>query len=145
MDVTVKIEGLEKVQAALTQAGPRLVRSTLHKALAAGGQVFLEAAQARCPVLAEATANRQPGELRDAIAGFTVTNERRQSGLSRVGLKYEGRGPQDPGVYGLFVEFGTKNMAARPYMRPAFDTAQEQAAEAFIDEFRAAVQKLEQP
>jgi HK97 gp10 family phage protein len=145
MDVTVKVEGLKEIEDALAAAGPKLARGAVVKALKKGGAVFLARAKARAPILAEATPNRRPGELRDAIAEVDRMDPRKQQGRARVGLKYNKaakKGSQDPGVYGLFVEFGTKNMAAQPYMRPAFDEAKAEAESVFIAEIRAGVAEL---
>ena len=143
MDVTVKVEGLKEIEDALAKAGPNLARSAVRKALDAGADVFLKEAKLRAPLLKKPTANRQPGELRDAIAEVTTTNAKNQTGRGRVGLKYDGkRGSQSPGVYGLFVEFGTHKMKAQPYMRPAYDSAQKRAESVFTAEMRAGVEKL---
>lgn len=142
MNVTVKIEGLKEIEDALASAGPKLARSAVRKALHAGGQVFLNRAKTRAPVLAQATPQRQPGELRDAIAEVDRMDARKQRGRARIGLKYSKKGAQDPGVYGLFVEFGTKNMPAQPYMRPAYDEAKQEAESVFTAEIRAGVLEL---
>ena len=137
-NLIVKVDGLEQVQTALVKAGPTLVRAVLHDALEAGGKVFMDRAKALAPVLAQPTAHRQPGELRDAIAEVTHVDQRQQRGLARVGLKYdktEKQGTESPAVWGLFVEFGTQHMAAHPYMRPAYDEGWPDALAAFAYEF----------
>jgi HK97 gp10 family phage protein len=140
--VTVQVRGLKQVQEALGAAGPALMRSAVLRALDAGAEVFLEGAKARCPVLAEATPHRQPGELRDAIAEVTTIDVRRETGRARVGLKYTNKGTEDPGVYGLFVEFGTRHMAAQPFMRPAYDAGRDEAISVFAEEIRQGVSEL---
>lgn len=142
MDVVVNIQGLKEIEDALAAAGPKLARSAVRKALHAGGQVFLNRAKTLAPVLATATPQRKPGELRDAIAEVDRMDARKQRGRARIGLKYGKKGSQDPGVYGLFVEFGTKNMAAQPYMRPAYDEAKQEAESVFTAEIRAGVLEL---
>lgn len=142
MDVKVKIEGLKEIEDALAAAGPKLARGAVRKALKAGGAVFLSRAKSLAPILADPTANRKPGELRDAIAEVDRMDARRQFGRARVGLKYSKKGSQDPGVYGMFVEFGTKKMTARPYMRPAYDAGKAEAESVFTAEIRAGVEEL---
>lgn len=142
MDFAVKIEGLQGIEDALAKAGPKLARSAVRKGLDKGGKVFLGRAKTLVPVLQKGTPQRQPGELRDAIAEVVTTNPRKQSGRARVGLKYSKKGSQDPGVYGLFVEFGTAKMPARPYMRPAYDEARAEAQRVFTEELRAGVADL---
>jgi len=143
MDFKVQVEGLKGVEDALAGAGPKLARTALRKALAAGGEVFLEQARSRAPVLAEPTPARKPGELRDAIMEVTSIKTREQQGRARVGLRHDPeKKTQSPGVYGLFVEFGTQKMKAQPYMRPAYDSANREAERVFTDEIRAGVANL---
>ena len=142
MDITVKIEGLKEIEDALAQAGPKLARGAVRKALKKGGAVFLGRAKALAPVLAKATPQRKPGELRDAIAEVDRMDARKQQGRARIGLKYGKKGKQDPGVYGLFVEFGTKDTHAQPYMRPAYDEGRRAAESVFTEELRAGVPEL---
>jgi HK97 gp10 family phage protein len=59
-----------------------------------------------------------------------------------VGPKYTGKGADDPGVYGLFQEFGTKDSPAQPFMRAAFDKEKGQALNAFTEVMAGEVQKL---
>src|SRR6266849_586125 len=66
MEMTVEIVGLKGVEDALSQAGPKLAKRALRKALVAGAELFEAAAKKNAPVLAKATPNRRPGELRDA-------------------------------------------------------------------------------
>lgn len=65
------------------------------------------------------------------------TGTLRRSITSQFPSELEGR--VGPSVhYGVYVEFGTRRMAARPYMRPAT----EQAAAGFAAAVRAALQGL---
>lgn len=143
MELIVRTEGLEDIQNALVKAAPQLIASVLPAALAKGGAVFVERAKALAPVLAKATTEREPGELRDSITQLVTINEAKESGRSRIGPHYSDKPEQDPAVYALFVEFGTKNMAAEPFMRPAFDEGQEEAERVFMEEIRAALPQLE--
>lgn len=44
--------------------------------------------------------------------------------------------------YWRFVELGTSNMPAHPFVRPAFDTSQEQAAQVAIQVMNQAIDKV---
>jgi HK97 gp10 family phage protein len=143
MELTVKIEGLKGVEDALNDAGPKIAKRAMKKALTAGGAVFLTRAKARAPILQRATPQRRPGELRDAITEIVRLRANQESGLSRIGLKRDpSKGAQQPAVYGLFVEFGTKNMTAQPYMRPAYDSARAEAERVFTEEIKRGVESL---
>src|ERR1043166_720525 len=114
MDVKVHIEGLDKLESARRDAGPKLARKALRKALNAGGKVFEDAAKAKAPVLKEATPYRQPGELRDSIDTRVTLSTKEEAGTAHIGPKSQkGKGSQQPGVYGMFVEFGSIHGAAQ--------------------------------
>jgi HK97 gp10 family phage protein len=143
IEVTVKIEGLQEVEEALSQAGPKLARAAMRKALKRGGDVFLARAKQRAPILKKATPQRQPGELRDAITEVVKLTPKQEAGRARIGLKHDpAKGNQSPGVYGLFVEFGSVHNTAQPYMRPAYDSARQEAADVFAEEIRRGVESL---
>lgn len=145
MNVTVRIEGVRAIEDALGKAGPTLAAGAVRRGLHKGGEVFLERTKSLAPVLTEATPQRKPGELRDAIVQVDQMDVKRQAGHTRVGLEYTKRGTDDPAVYGLFVEFGTKNMHAHPFMRPAYDEGWQQALAAFVAELRSGVPELGKP
>lgn len=121
--VTVKVEGLKELDARLRSLGPRLARQGLRAAVNAGAQVIKKAAQGFAPVLT--------GRLkRKAIY------VRRAKELSRIGSENyvvavrTGRKQQkkdQDAYYWWFVEFGTKKMAAQPFLRPAFETKKNEA------------------
>lgn len=143
MEVKVQIEGLKGVEEALAQAGPKLARRALQKALKAGGAIFLQRAKERAPILKKATPQRRPGELRDAIMEVTKMSPKLEAGTARVGLKHDKeKGGQSPGVYGLFVEFGSVHNTAQPYMRPGYDAGKQEAQRVFTEEIRKGVDSL---
>lgn len=145
MNITVEITGLKGVEDALSQAGPKLAKRALRKALKAGGAVLLATAKSRAPVLAKASPTRRPGELREALDMTLKLSPKEESGTARVGIKREKRGKttdQSPSVWASFVEFGTKDSTPQPYMRPAYDGAKKAAEEAFTEEIREGVLTL---
>ncbi len=143
MDVKVEIKGLSELEAVLRDAGPKLAKHAMRKALMAGGQVFENAAKAHAPVLKEGTPQRRPGELRDSIDTVVKLSPKEESGTAHIGPKTEkGRGSQQPGVYGMFMEFGSIHGAAQPYLRPAFEEAGMQAQEAFAEQLRLGLEVL---
>jgi len=143
MELTVEIVGLKGVEDALSQAGPKLAKRALRKALVAGADLFEAAAKKNAPVLAKASPNRRPGELRDAIDMTVKLSGKQESGVARVGIRRgKGKGSQSPAVWGSFVEFGSVHGAAQPFMRPAFEQAKTRAQEVFTDEIRKGVETL---
>ena len=143
MKMTVEIEGLKGVEDALSQAGPKLARRALRKALVAGAEQFEASAKKNAPVLTKATDRRQPGELRDAIDMNVKLSGTQESGVARVGIRRgKEKGSDSPAVWGSFVEFGSIHGAAQPFMRPAFEQAKARAQEVFTDEIKKGVETL---
>jgi HK97 gp10 family phage protein len=150
MEVSVELKGLEGVEDALAEAGPKLARRALAKALKAAGAVLVREAKSRAPVAVKDTPQRRPGELRDAItAGPVRTSPKHERASLRVGPEIAAKDKEDsaqsPGVYGKFVEFGSiHNPNKKPFLRPAFDAAAQAALDAATDVLAAAVPELKQ-
>lgn len=143
MELKVEIIGLKGVEDALSQAGSKLAKRALRKALKAGGATLLSAAKRNAPILAKASPNRRPGELRDALDMTVKLSPREESGTARIGIKrIRSKDGQSPTVWSSFVEFGTKDTSAQPFMRPAYDAAKNAAQEAFTEEIREGVETL---
>ncbi len=143
MDIKVNIEGLKGVEDALAQAGPKLAKRAMRKGLTAGADPLLAAAKAKAPVLKKGTPQRRPGELRDSIVKKVKLSPKEESGVVVIGPEYKkSEGRQSPGLYGMFVEFGSIHGPAQPYLRPGFDEANKQALGAFTDVMRTAVDSL---
>jgi len=112
------------------EALPRVMRRrVLRNALAAGARLVRDEARRRAPVLSPENSRRapyrQPGTVRKAISVRTSKDARREGNVgvfvnvrpARKGAA-GARNPQDP-FYWRFLEFGTKKMAARPFLQPA--------------------------
>lgn len=103
----------------------KLIRDGSDDAMYEGGTVLLEGSQSRVP--------RRSGRL--AQSGY-ITTKSKTSYVYKRGYKKE-RKPDESGVVGVgysaphshLLEFGTKNMRARPYLRPALDELKEKIGE----------------
>lgn len=138
MDIV--ITGLREVQQRLEQLAPNMARKAMKQALTAGGRVIADEVQLRAPKLT--------GELAANVAMKGKVSDK--GGFVVIGVTYRGKralksrrpgkvpSTQDPGVYAKFVELGTKNMAARPFLRPAIDSKAEESVKVFaqvLDDF----------
>jgi HK97 gp10 family phage protein len=121
--VKVNLNGVDQK---LKDVGPKLARRAMRKALRSVGTMWMQAIQAKVPVLTD--------ELRDSIGVKIRTRKYGRAGSVSVGPTW-GDGPTDesPGLYGKFVEFGTKvaDYPKQPFMRPVFDATQDKAVEMF--------------
>lgn len=143
MDIKIDVKGLQGIEDALAQAGPKLAKRVLRKGLKAGGEVLLEAVKGLTPVATQGTPQREPGELRDAMAMKIKLSAKEESGYCIIGAEYKKEdGNQSPGVYNSFVEFGSVHGPPQPHMRPGFDQANRRALDAFTETVREGVNSL---
>lgn len=149
--VTLQVNGLDQLRTRLAEIPRTLRRRVLRNALAAGAREVRDTARRFAPVLSASTALRtpfrRPGTVRDAIRVRT-SKAARQAGDVGVfvnvrplpGNKYQAikgpgggrrfklvkatqrgaRNPNDP-YYWRWLEFGTRKMSARRFLRPAGD------------------------
>jgi HK97 gp10 family phage protein len=145
MDVQVSITGLESLEKALENAGPKLAKAALRKGLKAAAQPLIDAAKSAAPVMTEGTPQRRPGELRDSIGLVTKLSSREENGTAHIGPMYDKKhGSDSPGVWGKFVEFGSiHNPQPNPFMRRAFDAAGKAALDKFSSVMKEALPVLE--
>ncbi len=104
-------------------------KASARKAAQAGAQVYYDEVRDRVPVSAKPHKSGKktytPGTLRRAVYQAYVQDE---SGPGRA--TYRVSWNKSHAFYGRFVEFGTAKMAAKPFLRPAFDAAQPRAISA---------------
>lgn len=154
----IKLEGVQHIARALDRL-PIEVRATAEKsALRAGGKPILNAAKAMCPV-------GENGLLKKSI-GLTVRKNRSgalrgqftlrvgpRTGFAIVkGVRSKGKNAGkpiriDPSKYGHLVELGTSHSAAKPFIRPAIDSASSQVvaamAQGYAKGLERAVKKIQ--
>ena len=115
------IKALSKVRASVRKLAVK-------KAAEIGGRLFLEEVTRRAPV--RRTKERKGGRKRGFLRLHIDMNVRHNAMKGEAQAKI---GPTKDAFYALFVEFGTKNASAHPFMRPAFDAKQDAAARKVID------------
>lgn len=138
---TVQISGLTELNQALNELPQRLARNVLRGSVAAGAAVIRQEARRRAPRYEGrvAVGHPPPGTLKRAIYSAQA---RRLSGLlqqvyqvgvvsgKRAKVGQAKAGKTKDAYYWRFVEFGTVKMAARPFLRPAFEAKKMDAVEA---------------
>ena len=106
------LEGAKELDLVLKKL-PNAVRGRVMRSAAmAGARVVRDTAKRTVPV--------EQGDLRDAI----VARSERDAGRHEVKVKV---GPTRRGFYGLFLEFGTVRLPARPWLRPAWEASKGKA------------------
>ena len=135
MAEVIKIDGLRAVSAALQKLGDNVAKSVLRGGVSAAAKVVRDETKRRAPV--------DTGRLKRAVAfgrarwecekGREVANVFvRQAKNGAAGQKrVEAYGKFDA-YYGRWVEFGTSDTPAQPFMRPAWDATKASALEAMV-------------
>lgn len=113
-NATVHLDGAEALNNALRSVGDR-----------AGGLTLKRAAQAGADIIAEEAKRLAPRDSGDLAEGIAAEPGRIQAGRAVMNIA-----PNKRQWYGRLVELGTEKMAAKPYLRPAFDAKSEEATEA---------------
>ena len=111
----------------LSQAEQRKVS---RKAVRAGAVVFRDAVRANAPV--------RSGVLKRSISVDTVRGSTTAGvKFKKVLVKKKGKKGKHKSVpfYWYFLEHGTSNMPAQPFVRPAFDANIKQAEEAVFNQY----------
>lgn len=149
--VSVKLDGFESLGRILHNLPNKFARRALVKAGNAAKKIWTEAMMAAAPVFTGANFSFRTdkngnmrrvvfangGELRMSIAAKITFNASKGSLSVKVGPRYTGKGSQDPGVYGMWVEFGSvHNQPPHPFVRKTFDETKDAALNAFCEVLR---------
>jgi len=147
----VTVNGLDALGEALKNLPDNIAKKYLRQATFAAANVIKEDAIARAPV--------RSGELQDHIAVFKRSSDadtahyaigvrgikklsskqRRTAAMLRKIAGVERLDISGQLFYWRFLEFGTSKMAARPFMRPAFEAQKTTAIDVFRDTLAASV------
>lgn len=119
----VSVEGGEELARRLSQLSESMSGAVLVEATLAGAGPIKETASQRAP--------RDEGRLSRSIDAEVVKAEPRRAAVHV--------GPNRNAFYGMFVELGTRHIAAKPFLRPAFDMEKDKAVEAIADHLRTAL------
>lgn len=123
----------------------RAATDAVRPAAQAGAQVFYDEVKQRVPVSAKPHSTKgkkqtfTPGTLRKAIyQAFADKESGKDKAMYRVSWN------KTHAFYGRFVEFGTSKMAAKPFLRPAYDAARARALQAVQERMAEEVKKATQ-
>ena len=144
-EVTFKINGLDELDAKLKKlADPKRIKNAARRSLRRGANVVASAAKRNAGAIDDPK-TRNSIQKNIAVRGGGSKRERRVGGaMMRVGIRggarnmskygeFRGGGSSNPGgdtFYWRFLEFGTSQIAARPFMRNAMAQSADQAVAA---------------
>ncbi len=130
---TVRIKGAREMEQVLRQLPAQIAKKTLTAALRAAAEPILDEARRRAPV---GTESKGRVRLRTSRRGkVSIANYGKLKPSLRIATVPAGKTPHSATVvvtvgkafWGMFVEFGTRFMAARPFLRPAFEAKKMEA------------------
>lgn len=148
---SVRVEGLRELDRALRELPDRIANRGLRASVYAGAKVIRDEAKIRAPKAARSLGPNQPppGTLKRSII---MKHVRELSGggrqtffvLVRHGKKYRKQGKRgnlsQDAWYWRFLEFGTRKMRARPFLRSALEAQRREAVSAIKDRL---IQRIE--
>ena len=148
---TVHIEGLAELDRALRELPVRIANRGLRTSVYAGAKVIRDEARARAPKAAQSLGPKQPppGTLKRSVIMKHIrelSSGGRQTFyvMVRHGKKYQKQGKRgtlsQDAWYWRFLEFGTRKMAARPFLRPALESRRTQAVGAIKERLRQRIE-----
>jgi HK97 gp10 family phage protein len=139
-DTFLELKGFKELAAAMRELPERVAKNALRSAVGAGAAEIRKEAKLHAPV--------DTGRLKSAVYQKQI---REASGQYkqvffvgvRAGAKRKKGGAKDfsqSAYYWSFLEFGTAKMAARPFMRPAFEGKKEAAVGAIAKKLDERIQ-----
>lgn len=132
MKMTMKVDGLRELDAALSQFTPTKRRAIGRVALDSGGEITAKAMRAKAPV--------DEGGLRESI-DVSGTLSRRQRRQHRKAAEQERFVGPDGRPEAHLREFGGDGAPPHPYARPAWDETQKQVLDRIGDELWLGIEK----
>lgn len=142
--------GFKELEENLKALGTDMHEKGVKRMMSRAAVPMRDDARRRAPILAKATPARKPGTVQRAIqiwrkrgTQYAVTYYVGVRGLTRRAIrlfkqawgKHSADNPNDP-FYWRHVELGTSKMAARPFLRPAFEARKFEAVKVALDEGR---------
>lgn len=139
----VEIKGLRELQEAMRQLPKKLERRVLNAALMTGAREIANEAKARAPVRTgtlRRNIRARPGRPTDGHTATTIVGVRKLTFRQVARLRSKGKSADDP-FYWRWLEFGTAKMAARPFLRPAFEAKKVSAAHTIKEALKVRIEK----
>lgn len=138
--VSVKISGVEQLAEALERKPLAAAKAVVRKCLRAGARVFWQEMRQRVRRGWHVFGGKDGGRSREF--GFLADH---------IGIKISVRGdelggtahvgPVKKGFWDLFLEFGTRKMAAVPFIRPAFESRKQDALDKYVSTARESLKQ----
>ncbi len=133
-----KLEGGPELKAALDELSKAVSRKVQNEALEAGGFWIERTASNLAP-----RGDKEKEHMADhiVVAPVSARNLRKRGRVGEVVMEVGPEKKPNDFFYAYFLEHGTKFMAARPFMRPAFDQEASRAMQTIKERLWDAIRK----
>lgn len=123
---------LAKLQDKLQALSAKIAKKAMSKAARKAMSIVRDEVKADAPV--------DTGDLK---ANVTLRTSARKNGIvyARVGIKGGAKANPDTPYYFRMVEFGTQDMPAKPFMRPALENSAQQILDIVVRELSEALEQ----
>lgn len=154
----IQVLGLKELDRRLTELGPKISRKLGNRATAKGAAVIRDEARRR----ARFSGGYSTGFVQQNIIQFRPSKRRREvANEINIGVRLKGSKKKRlaqrtirrmrhgrkvnayPGYYWFMLEFGTRNMRAQPFLRPAFESQAGAAMNRTIESLREGIAKVD--
>ena len=132
MPVMFEVQGLAELEAKLRELKPTIARKHFRLAMNRGANILLDEARSRAPIRDDGEVKRVKVGVKtgERLPGFLLEDVEIRRGRASAGSVAFKIGTTARAFYARFLEFGTRHQPARPWLRPALDTAAEEAIRA---------------
>lgn len=138
----LKLAGFKELADALRELGPRVARNALRRAVAAAATEIRNEARSRAPKdTGEMAKDIMVKRERDTKGGMSAKYSVFVLTGKKSRMKGKRRDVSRDSFYWRFVEFGTSKMAAKPFLRPAFESRKEEAVKVIGEKLDEGIQK----
>lgn len=147
MGMKFELNGVDELIKRLKKAQREGVEKMAPRALAASGRVIRDEAKRRAEAIDDPKTKESIAK-NIALQKSSKRNTPRDAVKYRVGVRGGGAPNDDKNPsggdtwYWRFIEFGTVKMAPRPFLRPAMEAKQQEAARVFIRVFNEELDKI---
>jgi HK97 gp10 family phage protein len=156
--MTVHVEGLKELDAALGELSKSLAKGVLSRTLVKAGKIIAAVAEQNAPTATGGlkrsiiATTKKPSDIKSAgkaayAAAMRSGASRAEAGAALRGATASGKGAYAEAFVGpdrrpaIIQEWGTFNQPAQPFMRPAWDAKQGEALNVIKTELGAEIQK----
>lgn len=133
----VKLTGFDDLERKLEELPARAAREALRNGLKAGGEIWREEMAGRVRQGWHHGRGKNAPRVFGYLSQHIIARTQMEGDLAgKVDV-----GPERGGFWARFLEFGTRKMAAFPFIRVSFESRKNDVLQKFKDETRAAIER----